>query len=212
MVTDEVRASFLTALLASDRAACDRLVADLLAAQTPLRDLYQLFTTALHQVGCFWERGEVSVATEHLATAIVETLLARVFPAALTREPLQKSAIVSCAADELHQLGGRIVADVLELRGWNVQFVGANTPVDALVEIVRRRRPDLLALSVSIAAHMGNVVNAIVSVRAAGSRTRIVVGGQGLNEATRPQLHGLEVLTATSLEELEAMAASWERE
>ena len=213
MVTDEVRASFLTALLAPDRGACERLVADLIAAQTPIRAIYELFTGALHEVGCLWEQGQVSVASEHLATAIVETLLARVFPTSLARAPVQKSAVVSCAADEFHQLGGRIVADVLELRGWSVHFVGANTPVDALVDVVTRQRPDLLALSVSLTSHMDNVVQAIARVRAAGLAAPIVVGGQGLDDTTRPALDALGgVLTASSLAALEAMAADWERE
>jgi len=75
-LSELVYEEYLAALLAGDRARCTALVEELLAAGVGLKDLYvHLFQRALYRVGELWERQRVSVAVEHLATAITERLL-----------------------------------------------------------------------------------------------------------------------------------------
>ncbi len=95
-----------------------------------LKSLYMdLFQRSLYAVGELWELNKISVAREHLATAITESLLNLVYPRLFENTPTGKKVVVSCAANELHQIGGKIVADFFELNGWESHFLGANTPV-----------------------------------------------------------------------------------
>jgi len=214
MVDPRAYERYLSALLAGDRAACRAVVDGLLARGVAVRALYDdLFKVSLYEVGRRWMLGQVSVAVEHLATAITEDLLARVFPQVVAREPLGRVAVVSCAADEFHQLGGRIVADILELRGWDVCFVGAGTPQADLVALVLERRPDLCALSVTIPAHLDNVRCTVAALRGAGATLPIVVGGQAVTlapDALRDLDAAHDVYVATSVEALEARLPAWE--
>ena len=212
MIAPQVYQRYLEALLRGDRSACRAVVQELMAARVPVRTLYaELFRDSLYEVGCRWERGEASVATEHLATAITEDLLSLVFPQVLSRSPIGRGAVVSCAADEFHQVGGRIVADVLEERGWSVSFVGANVPVEALVSLCGERRPHLLCLSVTIESHLEKGQLTVEAVRAAGHGMPIVIGGRAIPAlpsgwaAARPGVH-----LASSLEELEGLLPTWE--
>ena len=96
-----------------------------MAASVGLKDLYvNLFQRALYQVGELWEHQRISVAVEHLATAITESLIALVQPQIFCGPRLNRSIIVACVADEYHQLGGRMVADMFELQGWAGIFWG----------------------------------------------------------------------------------------
>jgi methanogenic corrinoid protein MtbC1 len=177
----QTAARYLEHLLHGDRRACRALVQQLVADRTPARELYEgLFQSALYEIGDRWQRGEVSVAVEHLATAITEEMLGLVFPSALDRPPLGRTAVVSCAADEYHQVGGRIVADTLEAAGWDVAFVGANVPEAELMALLRERRPDLVAISVSIRAHLPTALQAAAQAHAILPRARVIVGGQAL--------------------------------
>lgn len=166
-------------LVAGRREACRQAVLDLLERGATVREVYRdLFQASLYEVGRRWEVGLVTVAVEHRATALTEELLALVFPRALARQATGQTAVVSCAADEYHQVGGRIVADTLEHLGWSVDFVGAGTPLERLAELVRTRRPQLVALSVSIVDHLPGAERAIAAVRAEDAAVPIVVGGQ----------------------------------
>jgi methanogenic corrinoid protein MtbC1 len=123
-VTDPIYNAYLAALLAGDRAGCTAIVQELNNADIPLKDLYlNLFQRSLYRTGELWEHHKVSVSVEHLATAITERLLTLVEPKIFSGQYRDQSVIVACVADEYHQLGARMVADLFELHGWRGYFL-----------------------------------------------------------------------------------------
>ena len=115
--TDDAYARYLEALLIGDRRRCREQFETWLAAGTPVRTIYQdLVQRSLYEVGALWEQGRVSVATEHLATAITESLLNLVYPWLFSQPHLGRSAVVTCAANEYHQIGGKMVAGFFNRR------------------------------------------------------------------------------------------------
>lgn len=116
MITEELYQIFLKSLLKGDKGECLHIVKTLLENNIAIRDLYvELFQKSMYKVGELWERNEISVAREHLATTITESLLSSTYPYIFTGEQTAKKAIISCAANEYHQLGGKMVADIFEL-------------------------------------------------------------------------------------------------
>jgi len=178
---DHTLEAFLTDLVAGRRRECFAHVDGLLNAGVSLRTLYvELFGAALYEVGRRWECASSSSVIEHVATAITEELLAHVFPRATRLSRLGRRAVVSCAADEFHQLGGRIVADTLEAAGWDVDFVPAGAPLEELLATLEQARPELIALSVSLRDHVPSLEQSVRAARRAQPRALITVGGQGL--------------------------------
>lgn len=170
---------YLSSLLAGDRHGCQKVVEQLLASGVDIRQLYVgLFQHALYRVGELWERNQISVAKEHLATAITESLLTLVHPVIFRTPRCGRRAVVSCVANEYHQLGGKMVADILELHGWDSYFLGANTPVDALLAMLEEKRPELLCLSLSVYFNLPSLLSALKHVHDAFPALRVLVGGQ----------------------------------
>jgi MerR family transcriptional regulator, light-induced transcriptional regulator len=198
--------AYLVDLIAGRRDACIRHVDALLAQGITPRALYvDLFQASLYEIGRRWEVGEVSVATEHVATAITEELLGRVFPHVARRAPVGHRAVVSCAADEFHQIGGRIVADTLEAMGWDVDFVGAGASIDDLVEGVKRAPADLVAVSVSVDTHLARMAETLRAVRATDTRVPIAVGGRALGRDGARHLAALGLPGVHHVPTLEAL-------
>jgi len=52
--------------------------------------------------------------------------------------------------DELHHVGGNIVADVLEASGWDVRFLGTNMPREAILRVIGQQRADVVGISVTM--------------------------------------------------------------
>lgn len=175
-------------------------------AKAGLRSIYEdLVQRSLYEVGEWWEQGKISVATEHAATAISESLLNLTYPRLFAQPRNGKSAVVACVANEYHQIGGKMVADLFELHGWRGYFLGANTPVRDLVALVAEKRPDVVALSLASLVGLDTLVGAVAEIRAAFPNVPMLVGGQafrwgrpGLIERTA----GVHFLA--SLAELEA--------
>jgi len=212
VLTELVYEEYLAALLAGDRARCTALVEELLAADVGLKDLYvHLFQRALYRVGELWERQRVSVAVEHLATAITERLLtlvqARVFSGA-TRE---HTIIIACVANEYHDLGGRMVADLCELQGWRGFFLGADTPLPDLLRLIEEQRPALVGLSLSIYFNMPALLEALDAVTAAHPDLPILVGGQAFRWTGLPAAAAYpNVSLIASLNELEQRLVAYD--
>ena len=72
-----------------------------------------------------------------------------------------------------------MVSDLLELDGWAVNYLGANTPPADLLSLVAQVRPALLGLSATLVAHLPKTREIIAAVRAdpALSSVRVLVGG-----------------------------------
>src|SRR6202035_2598559 len=82
-----------------------------------------------------------------------------------------------------HELGLRIVADLLEADGWDTLYLGANLPAGGVVQTIEQHRPDLLVISVTMTLHLPNVEQLIALVRSSqtGQRIKVLVGGSPFN-------------------------------
>ena len=125
------------------------------------------------------------MADEHLATAITEAAMARLYDLLFAAgEGAGRLLIAACADSERHEVGLRMLCDVLEMEGWDTVFLGATVGIPELVEMVRTRRPDVVALSASIKPHLARVQAAVEAVRGElGEATPLIaVGGRAFHD------------------------------
>ena len=203
---EETYRRYLDGLLTNNRQECRVCFEQWLAATPDLRSVYDdLVRRSLYEVGELWEQGKISVATEHMATAISESLLNLTYPLLFAQPRNGKSAIVSCVANEYHQVGGRMVADIFELHGWRGYFLGANTPLPDLKEMIGEKNPDVVAFSLAIVLNLNRLLLAIDTVREAFPDVPILVGGQAI-QLLKPEQVEIQpgVRAIKNLGELEA--------
>jgi methanogenic corrinoid protein MtbC1 len=138
---------------------------------------------ALYSIGDLWQANQVSVAQEHMATAIVHTTMT--MGLLRTAPPLlgDLSVLLACVEGNQHSVGLRMVADSFMLSGWNVQYLGANVPTTALIQHVEQSRPHLVGLSVSFAHQMPAVKLTIQRLKEkfGADRPSVIIGGLAIN-------------------------------
>ncbi len=202
---------YLYGLLDGDRAGCQRIVQELLDRDISLKDLYyHILQRALYDVGDLWEQNKISVAREHMATAMTEHLLTMVYPRIFSIPRCGRRAVVSCIANEFHQLGAKMVADILELHGWDAFFLGSNTPVSDLVSMVREKRPDLVCLSLSIQFNLPALLTTLDHLGKAFPDLPVIVGGQAFRWGGSERIADYPAARyASSIYVLEEMVMAW---
>lgn len=176
--------AYLDVLLAGDRRSATALVLDRVEAGMAVGDVYlHVFQPTLREVGRLWQTGAITVAHEHFATAATQAVMAQLYPRIFATERCGRSLVATCVSGELHEVGIRMVADFFEMAGWDTYYLGANTPARSIVQAVRERNAQVLAVSATISAHVGAVTDLIAAVRAGlGDRPlRILVGGYPFN-------------------------------
>ncbi|HRX85086.1 MAG TPA: cobalamin-dependent protein [Phycisphaerae bacterium] len=179
-VQETVVLEYLAAILNGERAAAEALVLGQAEAGLGLADIYEgILAPVQERLGRMWHRGEITVADEHFGSATTQTVMAQLRPRFPRAAANGHIVVATSTPGDLHEIGLRMVADLFEIDGWNVVYLGANTPVADVVELLERRRPHLLALAVSTALTLRDAGALIegVRARAALAATRILVGG-----------------------------------
>lgn len=137
----------------------------------------ELLLPAQGDLGGLWQRGELSVAEEHLASRLVEevlTVLRQRIPGGVGA-----TALVACVPGNLHDIGAQMVADRLELAGWRALCLGADVPAEDLAQAVEQFRPAFVALSSGLGLHVRATANLIERLRAdPDTRVPVLVGGR----------------------------------
>lgn len=186
----------LNALLNGDRKTSIKLVNDLLDSGLSVKDVYEYhLKPALVEVGEMWEQSKISVAAEHLASAIVESLLNEIYFNISPSDKANKTVVVSCLENEHHQIGARMVSDIFEMHGWEVLFLGANTPKQDLVNYLKMIKPNLVAISLSIYFHLPTLEETIRLIRNEFQKLEILTGGQAFTRGGKEILQKYDNVT-----------------
>lgn len=192
---DQLRVQYLDAVLAPDARRARALISEGVASGITVLDIYmRVLQPALEEVGRRWERAELTVAAEHLATQITQAVLAGLAADIAPGDGGRgRTAVVSCTPGELHSIGGQMVADFLEADGWNVLTLGADMPADGLATLVAERNVEVVALSTALPANLLAVSAACAALRRLENPPFIVAGGRAFGgDPARAEVAGAD--------------------
>lgn len=171
------REQLWTAVIGGDEyAAADTVLSALDAGIEPECVLLDVIAPVQHRIGTEWAANKITVAQEHAATAINDRVIATLaHHPACRRTPDAGRVTVACVDGEWHALPARLLAEVLRLRGWQVDFLGAQVPTPHLIAHLHQHGPDAVALSCSIPTGLPTAHAAITACQAAG--VAVLAGG-----------------------------------
>ncbi|AXS79918.1 B12-binding domain-containing protein [Dechloromonas sp. HYN0024] len=177
-------ADFETTLLRGDKREALAIVQGLLDDGLSLVDIEcHVIQPAMYEIGEKWQANQVSVAQEHLATAIAQMVMTMGVLSSPTAAQTRKSILLACVEGNQHVLGLSMVCDAFHLAGWEVQYLGANVPTRSLVQHVKETKPDIVGLSVSFPQQLLIVKDVIAQLteQIGPSRPSVMVGGLAIN-------------------------------
>jgi len=171
---------YLHAILSGNRRTATTVVEEALARDTDILDIYlHVIQRAQQRLGELWAANRISVAQEHMASAVTQSVLSHLYPRLPEAETSRGVAVVTGVQGELHQIGANMVADVLEADGWDVRFLGTQMPHRGILERVRAEEAVLVGISATMLFNLPSVADLIADLRALELERplRILVGG-----------------------------------
>ena len=190
----ELSQAYAAALLSGDEVAAELAIRDAMEAQLSTPEIDdEIIAPALWLIGELWERGDISVADEHLATEISLRVLA------LQREARRVAGarpdhrvLLAAPSGEMHVVALRMIANLLRGAGYDVIMLGADVPPQDLASSVKRLEPDVICLSSTMPGGDDRVLITMHEVREVWPEATFVLGGGGLTSRvqTRP---GVEI-------------------
>jgi len=171
---------FMWRAVAGDLAGAENVVRARLAAGVPPWEVVpDLLLAAMSEIGIRWERNELMIYQEHLATEIVVRLLAGL-PTIVSAVPsIGRKALISCAPDDHIQLVPMALAVYLELRGWRALSLGQGLPAEQIAAAAETLRPDAVFLSLAMVARLPGALETVERLVRLTAPPTVIVGGRG---------------------------------
>ncbi len=179
------------------------LEAALASDMTPEDVLLELVAPTLRSIGARWERGQLSIADEHRASAVAARLISRLGARFARRGVKRGTVILAAPSGELHAAPVAIAANLLRWRGFDVVELGPNTPGEALAETVVTE-PDLVAVGMACTTDGSSRAarRAIATVRRSSPDLPILIGGAAISDAEHARKLGADVFTGGRADEV----------
>jgi len=123
-------------------------------------DIYdELLIPSLNEWFCQEKEQRLCVWREHVRSSIIRAIIeiSYIYLLKERKELLEKGELVLlnkrvsivCPSEEYHEIGARIVADYFYMNGYDVLFVGGNTPKNEYVDAIDIIKTDYIAISVT---------------------------------------------------------------
>jgi len=137
-------------------------------------------------VGTLYESGEYFVGdliyAGELMTEAVEILKSALISGEAGG---QKTRMILCTVkDDLHDIGKNIVRSMLEAGGFEVLDLGIDTPVEKIVDTVKKENIKIVALSGVLTLAIDSMKATVDALKAAGlDDVKVIIGGAPVSEA-----------------------------
>jgi MerR family transcriptional regulator, light-induced transcriptional regulator len=178
---------FLKLLTAEDKEGAVRYALDILdRGEVDVPTLYeQVVGPSLRNMACSLDNKQWCIWKEHVRTGIVRTVIETCLPYVMKERRARGGSgskfkvVLACPTEEYHELGIRMVADLFTIAGYDVVFIGANTPFTDIVSATEYFKPRILGISVTHSYALFAAERAVKKVRERfpDKNLMIVVGG-----------------------------------
>jgi methanogenic corrinoid protein MtbC1 len=164
----------------------------------------EVVAPTLARIGHGWAERTVSVAQEHMATAVFRRVLGWLFRVYEVRGAAPR-LVVATPPSQVHELGALMVAASAAAEGWGVTYLGADLPVADLVTASRATAARAVAISAVYVPEGADLLAVLREIRTGlPEEVPLLVGGAATPEI-RSEAAAEGALVLDSLAELRAL-------
>jgi len=187
LLPDRIALRYIQAVVAGNAVPGMAIVTDAVDDGLSVRDaLMKVLLPAQREVGRLWHLNELSVAEEHMVTMTTQRLMAVLAERARRAPDRGRTAVTAAVAGNIHDIGIRAIAYLLEMDGWRSIYLGADVPKSDIPAAVQCFDADIVLLSLALTSQLPSLKRSIDAIReVSGSDVQIMVGGNGLKGAPK---------------------------
>lgn len=181
-LTDELA----SAMAGLDEGQVSSLVKERIAQGVPVLEIVASLQEGMVEIGRLFETEEYYLSELIMAGEMMKTAMVDLEPLLVDESGEHKGTIViGTVKGDIHDLGKNIVVMLLRGAGYNVIDLGVDVPPEKFVSSVREHQAPLLGLSVLLTACQCSLKDTVTAIRDAGLDTKVVVGGNYIDERVR---------------------------
>ena len=172
------------------KASIDFALSKIMGGELDIVTLYcDVLAPSLNDMKCEGTE-EFCIWKEHVRSGIIRSIIENCYPYVekervekYKSKPTGEKVIVLCPTEELHEIGPRMVADFFTLLGYDVTFVGANTPKRSFLSAIEDLKPKYVAVSVTNYYNLSAAQRTIKDIRGTKhGKVKIIAGGHAFRK------------------------------
>ena len=180
---DSPQAALLEAIRELDRERLESLIAQQLALRGLRSFARDIAIPLAESLGDQWALGKLPIAAEHLASEVVLHTLKGGLRVARGSGPL---LVAACLAGERHEWGILATLAAVQEQGWRVHYLGADLPIEEILEATWKLSPNAVGLSSSDPMLVRAALPSLAAFPAKlPPKTLPVIGGRGVEPHAR---------------------------
>src|SRR5687768_10322829 len=161
-----------------------------------LIDFYEkILIPVLYKIGDQWENGEIDVATEHVCSNAVNTLIDLINQnntKKISKSYRDTKSIVLCTPEgELHSIGCKIIESLLLEKGYEVYNITSALPTNSIESYLNNINPSIVVISVTLKENINSAIRFIQEIRQSFN-IPIIIGGNAIRFVSKSQIELLE--------------------
>jgi methanogenic corrinoid protein MtbC1 len=161
-----------------------------------LIDFYEkILIPVLYKIGDQWENGEIDVATEHVCSNAVNTLIDLINQnntKKISKSYRDTKSIVLCTPEgELHSIGCKIIESLLLEKGYEVFNITSPLPTNSIESYLDNTNPGVVLISVTLEENINSAIRLVQEIRRS-LQISVIVGGNAIKSASKSQIQLLE--------------------
>lgn len=148
--------------------------------------------SALDEVGRRFSDGVIFVPEMIVAGKVVESALDVLRPIFSKSDVRPNGTIViGTVKGDLHDIGKNLVSMVLEGSGFEVTDLGVDIAPEEFVQVIKKRQPDMLAMSALLTTTMPMMKQTIDAIKESALRdsVKILIGGPAVTQRFSDDIH-----------------------
>jgi len=151
----------------------------------------EIIQPSMEKVGYLWEKNQLRVEDEHLASDTIKTALSRLFVHLPRQKKKDIKVVCTCSEGEYHDIGIQSLAYELELSGYTLHYFGANTPFQSIDMTIKKEKPSYIFISATSPAISEEEF--IKSIKRTGkickdNNSKLMLGGKYLQKFDKTSL------------------------
>jgi len=109
----------------------------------------RILRPVMYKIGDDWANNKISIATEHVASNVAQTLV-KIIMDEVTNNTNKKKILVCVPLGEEHHLGCDVLETYLSIKGYKVYNIGTSIPTESIVNFIEYNRPEIILISITL--------------------------------------------------------------
>lgn len=109
----------------------------------------KILRPVMSKIGEDWANNTISIATEHVASNVAQTLV-KIIMDEVTGNANKKKILICVPLGEEHHLGCDVLETYLSIKGFKVYNIGTSIPTESILSFIEYNKPDIVLVSITL--------------------------------------------------------------